>query len=355
MDSSPSESDRDAPLAIRFHCPPELKGRVPVPIPAAEGLPTWLREMPALSMNPLVDSDDDTVKRCPPFVDAMTYGFLIPLVCDVRCEGEELSWDLDLPPCGAMEFPRSPLGFHHPAQVTGTPLCDEDRFLIKFHSFWTIETPPGYSVLFMHPANRFDLPFTTLTGMVDCDSYHDLFVNIPARWSDPAFRGVLKRGTPIAQCIPVRRERLEAVLGARDETATSRSIRTLHRIAEHAASTGVSADAQPLKGRPGGAPARGWVAGTVAPVRQRTAQSPQGPRVWARRVQRREAGLLRPHVVPPRGGAWPRQCGTPRLSGGYGRSGQRVQRPRGGPGRRDLRAFGHPALENRRGGRGASV
>lgn len=44
MDSSPSEADRDPRLAIRFHGPPELKGRVPVPIPAAEGLPTWLRE-----------------------------------------------------------------------------------------------------------------------------------------------------------------------------------------------------------------------------------------------------------------------------------------------------------------------
>lgn len=42
--------------------------------------------------------------------------------------------------------------------------------------------------------------------MVDCDSYHDLFANIPARWSDRTFRGVLKRGTPIAQRIPVRRE-----------------------------------------------------------------------------------------------------------------------------------------------------
>jgi len=82
-------------------------------------------------MNPLVDWDDDTVKRCPPFVESMTYGFLIPLVCDVRCEDEELSWDQGVPPCGAMEFPRSPLGFHHPAQVTGTPLCDEHRFLIS--------------------------------------------------------------------------------------------------------------------------------------------------------------------------------------------------------------------------------
>lgn len=157
-------------------------------------------------------------------------------------------------------------------------------------------------MLFMHPANRFDLPFTTLTGMVDCDSYHDLFVNIPARWSDPAFRGVLKRGTPIAQCIPVRRERLEAVLGARDETATSRSIRTLHRIAEHAASTGVSADAEPLKGRPGGAPARlgrrnsrpGPTAHCAVAARPQSLGSPHTTaRSWASQASRRPASRRR--------------------------------------------------------------
>lgn len=51
-------------------------------------------------MNPVVDLDDDTVKRYPPFVETMTCGFRIPLVFDVRSEGKELSWDLDLPPCG---------------------------------------------------------------------------------------------------------------------------------------------------------------------------------------------------------------------------------------------------------------
>jgi hypothetical protein len=31
-------------------------------------------------------------------------------------------------------------------------------------------------------------------------------VNFPARWHDADFNGVLPRGTPVAQCIPVRRE-----------------------------------------------------------------------------------------------------------------------------------------------------
>src|SRR5262249_784850 len=81
---------------------------------------------------------------------------------------------------------------------------EDDRFVMKFNNFWTIEVPPGFSLLITHPINRHDLPFTTLTGLVDCDRYIDNFINFPARWSDPAFEGVLPRGTPFAQCIPVK-------------------------------------------------------------------------------------------------------------------------------------------------------
>src|SRR5262245_2197742 len=58
----------------------------------------------------------------------------------------------------------------------------------------------------MHPVNRFDLPFTTLAGLVDSDRYHDNWIHFPARWHDLNFRGVLPKGTPVAQCVPVKRE-----------------------------------------------------------------------------------------------------------------------------------------------------
>ena len=95
------------------------------------------------------------------------------------------------------------------SQVTGTPLFEPDRLLIKFHNLWTIEAPQGYSLLFTHPANRFDLPFTTLTGLVDCDLYHDNWVHFPAHWHDVNFTGVLPKGTPVAQCTAVKRESWE--------------------------------------------------------------------------------------------------------------------------------------------------
>jgi hypothetical protein len=200
-------SQNDPPLTLTFRCPRELEGLIPPPVPAAAGLPDWLRAMPAEAASELSGVSDDTVKRCPPFIDAMTHGFLIPLICDVTVADGEFTWDFEFPPGGSVGFARSPIGVHEPAQVAGTPLFDPDRFLIKFHNLWTIEAPPGFAILITHPANRFDLPFTTLSGLVDCDRYRDGWINFPAQWRDPGFRGVLPKGTPVAQCFPVKRAR----------------------------------------------------------------------------------------------------------------------------------------------------
>ena len=135
-------------MTLTFRCPVELDGLLPPPVPAALGLPDWFKAMPPQAFNALHATAGDTVKRCPPFIDAMTSGFLIPLICDVRVENGEFTWDNDLPPGGAVGFVRSPIGFHDASQVTGTPLFDPDRFLIKFHNLWTIEAPDGYSLLF---------------------------------------------------------------------------------------------------------------------------------------------------------------------------------------------------------------
>ncbi len=146
----------------------------------------------------------------------MAYGFLMPLVSDLKIENGEFTWQRDLP-AGIANYSRSPIDFHDSCQVAGTPFFDEDRFIIKFNNFWTIELPPGYSLLVTHPINRDDLPFTTLTGLVDADLYCEAFVHFPARWRDPEFNGTLAKGTPVAQCLPIKREiwtnRFETITG----------------------------------------------------------------------------------------------------------------------------------------------
>jgi len=210
---------------VTFRCPPELEAILPRPIPAVRGLPDWFKALPQKAFSETMRDDVPTIKKCPPVIDAMTTGFLMPLASDLKVENGEFTWERDLPP-GISNYSRSPIDFHDGSQVAGTPFFDDDRFIIKFNNFWTIELPPGYSLLVMHPINRDDLPFTTLTGLVDADRYCQAFVHFPARWRDPEFNGTLAKGTPVAQCLPIRRESW----ADRFETITGEAAERLHEI-----------------------------------------------------------------------------------------------------------------------------
>jgi hypothetical protein len=173
--------------------------------------------MPASAFSETHGLDVRTVKQCPPFVDAMAHGFIMPLPCDVTVREGRLSWDWDLPPLSIEAHPRSPVSFHVPAQITGTPFHDPHGAIVKFNSFWTVELEPGYSLFATHPVNRADLPFRLLSGLVDADRFNEVGILFPAVWTDPAFSGTLRAGTPVAQCFPVRRDELEMEIGAFSE------------------------------------------------------------------------------------------------------------------------------------------
>lgn len=209
-------------MRIVFRCDPALVDILPRPVPAREVLPAWLRSMARTAFSEAHGQDLRTVKQCPPFVDAMSHGFVIPLPCDVTVSRGRLSWHWDLPPLASGRHPRAPLSFHVPAQLEGSPFHDPDRMIVKFNSFWTVQLESGWSLFAMHPANREDLPFRLLTGMVDADRFTDVGILFPALWTDPGFDGVLPRGTPVAQCFPVAREPLTLVHETLDAAGVER-------------------------------------------------------------------------------------------------------------------------------------
>ena len=218
-------------MTVTFRAPPELEPILPRPITAVQGIPDWFKQMPQRAFSEINQKDLLTMKKCPPVIDAMAYGFLLPLVSDLKVENGEFTWDRDVPGGGVTNFTHSPIDYHDNVQVTGTPFFDDDRFIIKFNNFWTIETPPGYSLLVMHPVNRADLPFTTITGLVDTDTYTNNLMSFPARWHDTEFSGVLPKGTPIAHCMPVKREKWTARFEVLSREAAERLSETANTIA----------------------------------------------------------------------------------------------------------------------------
>jgi hypothetical protein len=75
-----------------------------------------------------------------------------------------------------------------------------------------VELPEGYSALYAHPLNRFELPFVTTSGIVDNDKDH-LPGTMPFFFLK-GITGILPAGTPYAQIIPFRREHWQSEVDA---------------------------------------------------------------------------------------------------------------------------------------------
>lgn len=191
---------RPAAGRIEFRCAPEDLGVIAEPVPAKGALPDWLKRLPAVDKAALSTTDNGlTIKRCMPFLDALSTGWLLPLGATVRLEVKDggrtvnAGWELD----------RVMVSSHTPYQVAGNPR--EPRPPCKFHNYWTIRTPPGWSCLLLPPLNRPSPVFECLAGVVDTDRYPAL-IHLPFFATAPDGIYTLAKGTPLVQVIPFRRE-----------------------------------------------------------------------------------------------------------------------------------------------------
>ena len=87
---------------VSFTCKPDDLGVIAEPVPAKSHLPDWFRRLPAVDKaQPAATNSGLTVKRCMPFIDAMTAGWLLPLAASVRLEikdngkSVEAGWEFD--------------------------------------------------------------------------------------------------------------------------------------------------------------------------------------------------------------------------------------------------------------------
>jgi len=184
---------------IEFLCSPEDHGVLAPPVPAKEVMPDWFKRLPAVDKARLSPTNHAiTVKRCMPFFDALATGWILPLAATVRLEIRDEGRTVD----AGWDFDRMMVSNHSIHQVTGNP--QEPRPPSKFHNYWTIRTPPGWSCLFVPPLNRPNPVVEVVAGVVDTDTYisqvHFPFFAIAA---DGLY--VLEKGTPLVQIIPFRR------------------------------------------------------------------------------------------------------------------------------------------------------
>lgn len=186
---------------IRFLCEERFKGVIPEPYPASQFLPDWYKKLPHRTGNQGLNKG--TVKRCAPFLDSLSAGFIIPLAGDVELvsteKGSIVSTD--------SAFPSKIIGMHQPWQLGGEAHPSHPAQPLKFSNFWHIHVPAGWSVLFVPPLNRADPRFECFSAIVECDKFKNQ-INFPFVLKDPKFSGIIEQGTPLVQAIPFKRSEM---------------------------------------------------------------------------------------------------------------------------------------------------
>ena len=170
--------------------------------PSKSVIPQWYKDTKQwATVDGNVDQNfEPTYKQCVPFMDSLTTGYVLTTPQDLIVQQVDnksrIIWKKTV-------F-NVPLKVRESQFYTGPipPGCDSQHFT------WTLplamELPKGYSLMFTHPLNRYDLPFITLSSIIDAD--FALYAGEVPFFIKEGFEGEIPQGTPFAQIIPFKRE-----------------------------------------------------------------------------------------------------------------------------------------------------
>ena len=166
------------------------------PVKASSKIPEWYMQ----SEHSIEINGDSLsgIKSCMPYLDSLLSGYFILLQNNVYVKKHEgrikIEWEGEIPLVSERDY------------QLGSKMPRGEINLVNhmtWKGLWGIKVPRKHSVLFTHPLNRKDLPFTTTSAIVDADKMH-AWGNIPF-FIDSSFEGVIPAGTPICQLIPFKR------------------------------------------------------------------------------------------------------------------------------------------------------
>lgn len=207
---------------IEFTCYNDRTLKETRPILASKVQPEWWKGM---KINEIVRGDkQQTIRACPAMQDWLTMGYYLIAEKDMYVQigrdkydesGTTASaWSFDDPKLGSSSHPDTQFGnAFEPEKKAGLPVKDA----FKFRNAWNIKTPPGYSCLYLDPFLHQNNFFSTWPGIIDTDKFNLNMDNAQVIFYpkvDHSF--VIKKGTPITQIIPFRREEWSSSLHVKD-------------------------------------------------------------------------------------------------------------------------------------------
>jgi hypothetical protein len=177
------------------------------PVPISKSMPQWYKEADRFAKMPngeyWVGPDKGKIptwKACPAILDILTTGYSLVTPCDIEFfldDAGQIDVKIEDPMYKDFATRRTPMPqFRHPEGYY--------NYHFAWMPDWAVKVPDGYSVLYVAPFNRYDLPIMTVSGIIDNDK-----VNLPGSFPffvQKGWTGVLPVGTPYAQLLPFLRE-----------------------------------------------------------------------------------------------------------------------------------------------------
>jgi hypothetical protein len=171
------------------------------PVPSKQHIPDWFKSTKSVKVTNMEDTKRLNFKSCMPFTDAFLTGYILETPTDISVERVPGS-----NPKISFNENQDILTFRDRKNVGSIKIPDYcyDIYLSFKHTMH-IKTPKGYSILVTQPLNRLDLPFIAMSGVVDSD-VEPLRPGAYPVFLRRDFEGIIPKGTPILQIIPIKRE-----------------------------------------------------------------------------------------------------------------------------------------------------
>ena len=184
-------------------------------------LPSWYKNL-------IKETNDfKGLKSCMPFLDTLTTGYTLKLPQDLilikdkivqvdNSESDEYKYTniihgMEVGPKKDFNLNTNAIPQTHPfKQIENSyiPYLNKSDMVYKLLNPWHIQTPPGYSCLFIPPLNNRDDRFEIISGIVDTATFPN-YVNFPIILNGdkyPVLETIIEQGTPYVQVIPFKRQ-----------------------------------------------------------------------------------------------------------------------------------------------------
>lgn len=184
---------------------PKMIDVFPAPIPMSKNIPQWYKDQPSYIVQENQPVDGVTIKGCQAIFDMITTGYLLLCPVDIEIDTTENNKIFKI----SEEYKnlRPPLiGDHDMKQISHYPFNNNffTDYLFRVKMAWVVGTEKGYSCLFMEPQHQDYIPLHAVSAIIDTDTL--LSDGLFSFFVDKGFKGTIKKGTPLVQVFPFKRD-----------------------------------------------------------------------------------------------------------------------------------------------------